>query len=94
MTTYGVKTATMLWDRDPILPYHAVAPWPHIYYRNQRDWISSMTSVESWLEQCVGHHCKDWTWTMWTLHQSDLCGVSFRYEPHRSMFLLRFGLGD
>ena len=88
----------MLWERFPILPYKAYAPWPRVLIPNsitqQDDWIESVDIVECWLERSVGIHCVDWSWTMFTLHDNvhyRTCGVSFRYEPHVSMFLLRFG---
>jgi hypothetical protein len=80
-----------LWDRYPELPYRGVVPWPLIELNGQWDWISSVDSVESWLDQYVGHHYSDWTWTMWTLHQPNLCSVSFKREPDSVLFLLRFG---
>ena len=87
----------MLWDRQPILPYTAYAPWPRVLRAgiDQQDWIESVDIVESWLESRVGSHYKDWTWTMWSLHNNvdyRTCGVSFLYEPNVSLFLLQFGV--
>jgi hypothetical protein len=79
-----------LWDRYPELPYRAVVPWPFVERNGQWDWISSVDVMELWLGQHVGHHYKDWTWTMWTLHQHNLCSVSFRRESDSTLFLLRW----
>jgi len=81
----------MLWDRYPELPYRAVAPWPVIELNGQPDWIASVDMVESWLDARVGHHWVHWTWSMWTLHQYNHCGVSFVCERDTTLFLLRFG---
>jgi hypothetical protein len=73
------------------LPYRGVVPWPLIELNGQWDWISSVNTVESWLDHYVGYHYRDWTWTQWTLHQPNLCSVSFAREPDSVLFLLRFG---
>ena len=57
------------------------------------DWVASVEMVETWLDQCVGRHWCEWCWNMWTLEQHKVCGVSFRWEPAVSLFLLRFGTG-
>ena len=79
-----------LWDRHPELPYRAAAPWPYVDYHGQRDWSGSVCLVQSWLESSVGYHWRDWTWSMWTFDQSDLCCVSFRLERSATLFLLKF----
>jgi hypothetical protein len=73
------------------LPYRAVTPWPLIDRDGSYDWIYAVSTVETWLDSYVGHHYRDWTWTQWTLHQPDLCSVSFRREQDSVLFLLRFG---
>ena len=90
----GLNIYTMLWDRHPELPYRAVVPWPRIYTRGNQDWVASVDCVQGWLEVCVGRHWCEWTWTGWSLAHSDLCAVSFRWEPSVSMFLLRFGVAE
>ena len=82
----------MLWDRHPELPYRAVVPWPRVYTRGNQDWVASVDCVETWLETSVGRHWCEWCWAGWSLAHSDLCAVSFRWEPAVSMFLLRFGV--
>lgn len=79
-----------LWD-FPVLPYQAVTPWPQVLYNGQWDWIGSVDLIESWLAQYVGARYVEWTWSMWTLHNPALCGVSFSRPSHCSLFLLRFG---
>ena len=90
----------MLWDKHhPELPYTAIGAWPRIYLSptEQEDWITSVNTVEEWLETSVGRHWVEWTWSTWSLLDSHLVndrrwfGVSFRYEPHVTLFLLRFG---
>jgi len=88
----GLNIYTMLWDRHPELPYRAVVPWPRIYTRGNQDWVASVDCVQGWLETSVGRHWCEWTWTGWSLAHSDLCAVSFRWEPSVSLFLLRFGV--
>lgn len=79
-----------LCDLHLALPYRAVAPWPVIEYNGNLDWVASVDCVESWLEQYVGHHHSHWTWSMWTLHNPNLCCVSFARERDTTLFLLRF----
>lgn len=78
-----------LWDH-PCLPYRAIAPWPVILVDGRTDWVSSVDYMESWLESNVGPHWAAWTWSMWSLHNSEFCGVSFSREKFCSMFLLKF----
>ena len=87
----------MLWDKHHLhtgLPYQAVVPWPKIYIEStgQEDWIECVYTVEDWLSHRVGPHYVEWAWNMWALHQSNLCGVSFKHQRSVSMFLLRFGV--
>jgi hypothetical protein len=82
-----------LWDRYPELPYRAVAPWPLVERNGCYDWISAVDSVESWLDHYIGHHYQDWTWTMWTLHQPNLCSVSFKRESDQYFILTTLELG-
>ena len=89
----GLNIYTMLWDRHPELPYRAVVPWPRVYTVTcQQDWVAAVDCVQTWLETSIGRQWCEWTWTGWSLQHSDLCAVSFRWEPSVSMFLLRFGV--
>lgn len=80
-----------LWDH-PCLPYRVSAPWPTVSNPTGTvDWVASVDIVETWLEQYVGLHYRDWTWSMWALHNPYYCGVSFSQERNCTIFLLRFG---
>ena len=81
----------MLNDHPFELPYRAVVPWPLIIYNGQPDWIESVMQIEDWLDHQVGPHLVVWVWSMWTLHQSYLCSVSFLRERDTTLFLLRWG---
>jgi hypothetical protein len=80
-----------IWDLEPQLPYKAVAPWPRVEHRGYQDWVQSVDIIELWLEKNVGHHWVHWSWSMWSLHNPQLCGVSFLLEKHSTLFLLRWG---
>jgi len=74
------------------LPYRAVVPWPVVYTQTlQQDWMDTVYRVEQWLECQVGPHYQRWVWSMWSLHQTDLCSVSFLRDPDRILFLIRWG---
>jgi len=79
-----------LWDRHPELPYRAVVPWPEIERNGNLDWIASVVTIQDWLESTVGPHYSHWTWAMWTLHQPNLCGVSFARDTDSTLFLLKW----
>lgn len=79
-----------LWDY-PVLPYPAVVPWPVVEHRGYQDWMASVDLIEEWLRICIGPRYSEWTWSMWSLHNPQLCSVSFRWEPNASLFVLRFG---
>lgn len=81
-----------LWDY-PELPYKAIVPWPRVENQStgSPDWVLSVDLLESWLETCIGPHWAEWTWSMWSLHNPYLCGVGFRLDRNRCLFLLKFG---
>lgn len=81
----------MLDDRPITLPYTAVVPWPIVEYRGYPDWIQGCHCIENWLDHHVGPHLVAWVWSMWTLHQSHLCSVSFARDRDSTLFLLRWG---
>ena len=79
--------------RSTKMPYHAAIPWPRVYTpaTNQQDWIESIFLVESWLETYIGPHWDNWAWTGWSLvEQVNYCGVSFKYDRDRTLFLLQW----
>jgi len=79
-----------LWDRYPELPYTAHVPWPQVFNPNTQciDWIESVDLIETWLSNSVGPHWVEWAWSMYTLDEANCCGVSFRYDRNRTLFLL------
>jgi hypothetical protein len=79
-----------LWDRYPNLPYRAVVPWPVVETDGNLDWVASVEIIQDWLESCVGPHYARWCWSMWSLHQPNLCGVSFARDKDSTLFLLRW----
>jgi hypothetical protein len=80
----------MLNDHPLTLPYTAAVPWPLILRNGQPDWIESIYIMEDWLSSRVGPHYTAWVWSMWTLHQSHMCAVSFALERDTTLFLLRW----
>jgi len=81
----------MLNDHPLELPYRAVVPWPLIERNGQPDWVESVYRIEDWLDHSIGPHYVAWVWSMWTLHQSHLCSVSFARDKDTTLFLLRWG---
>lgn len=79
-----------LWDLHPELPYKAVAPWPTVEYNGNLDWIAAVDIMQTWLESTIGRHYVCWAWTMWTLDQPNLCGVSFAKDTDSTLFLLKW----
>ena len=84
-------TVQALNDHPFELPFRAVVQRPIVIYRGQPDWVESVYNVENWLERSIGPHYVRWVWSMWSLHQSDLCSVSFARERDSTLFLLKFG---
>jgi hypothetical protein len=71
--------------------YRAWAPWPQKSVA-QMDWIDSYQTVEEWLERFVGPHYSMWAWDRVDLcQQGQFLGVAFARDPHRGLFLLRWG---
>jgi hypothetical protein len=82
-----------LWDKYPELPYQAAVPWPVVYSpeTHNQDWVESVALIENWLEDRIGHHWVCWTWTCWSLVEKvNYCGVSFKYDRDRTLFLLQW----
>lgn len=73
--------------------YRAWAPWP-ASDMEQMDWVFGVLTVEEWLEEYVGPHHSTWAWDRVDLcQQGQYIGVAFRENPHRTLFLLRWGVG-
>ena len=76
------------WDYVPVLHdflYTADIAWPG-RDNEQLDWILGITQVESWLLQYTGAKYQRWAWNMAT--ESYNISVAFRYDKHRTLFLL------
>jgi hypothetical protein len=70
--------------------YRAWAPWP-LADQAQQDWVSSLERVDDWLVRCVGPHHSHWAWDRVDLaQQGNYLGVAFRWDKHRTLFLLRW----
>lgn len=69
--------------------YIARAPWPN--YDSQLDWVENVITLETWLEQYVGEHYKRWAWATERDHNSWEACVAFRWDKHKTLFLLAWG---
>lgn len=65
--------------------YPAQVPWSHIPGA-VLDWQYKVQMLEHWLGQNVGGHYVAWLWCDSGHH--DLVGVSFRWDQHRTLFVL------
>ena len=78
------------WDYAPDqhdFAYTATVRWPGMTLA-QIDWITGIQDIESWLIQYTGPRYQRWCW-----HMADHCydiGVAFRYDKHRTLFLLNY----
>jgi len=78
------------WDYVPVLhdfEYIANIAWPGRALE-QLDWIVGITGVEFWLQQYVGSKYSRWAWNMAT-DCYDI-SVAFKYDKHRTLFLLEY----
>lgn len=77
----------MLVDLHPFR-YTATVPWPDLNH-TQIDWEQGISTVENWLLDNVGHRMLVWAWNdSGTNYQ---IGVSFRWEQHQTLFMLKWG---
>jgi len=76
----------MLWDHN-IFVYSARVPWPRAE-DPQIDWIWSVETLENWLYQHVGSRYQYWAWNQEQEQKWYEACVSFKYEPHKLMFVL------
>lgn len=56
----------------------------------QLDWVNNVIVLETWLEQYVGPHYTRWAWATDQEHESWQACVAFKYDKHRTLFLLRW----
>jgi beta-glucanase (GH16 family) len=52
------------------------------------DWIQGYLTMEQWLNQYVGGHWTRWAWATQRDHNSWEACVAFKWEKHRTLFLL------
>ncbi len=68
--------------------YVARVPWPKIYTNWQEDWVSSIETLETWLNQYTGRHWVEWAYSQ----QQNQCYweacVAFKQDRNRTLFLL------
>jgi len=61
--------------------------WPGVI-GEQLDWVSGVMDVEQWLLNYTGPKYERWAW-----HRATECyhiGVAFKYDKHRTLFLLNW----
>ena len=79
---------SVFWDYSPCLHnfnYVADVDWPRTELA-QMDWITGIHEVESWLLSYTGPKYSRWTWA--TAREVYHIGVAFKYDKHRTLFLL------
>jgi hypothetical protein len=67
--------------------YTANIRWPGCTCE-QLDWITGIQDVELWLLQYAGPKYQRWAW-----HMAQNCydiGVAFKYDKHRTLFLINY----
>ena len=67
--------------------YTAQVPWPAID-SSQVDWDVGVHLVEKWLMHNVGSRLASWAWD--DSGDNYQLGVGFRWEPHKTLFVLRW----
>ena len=67
--------------------YTARVPWP-VIDSNQPDWDIGVHLIENWLIQHVGFRASTWAWDDSGANYQ--LGVGFRWEQHKTLFLLRW----
>jgi hypothetical protein len=78
------------WDYVPVnhvFEYTASIDWPGRALE-QLDWIIGITEVEQWLLQYTGPKYQRWAWNMAV--ECYQISVAFKYDKHRSLFLLNY----
>ena len=61
--------------------------WP-TYTDEQLDWITGITDVEQWLLRYTGPKYQRWAWHL--AENSYDISVAFKYDKHRTLFLLNY----
>lgn len=58
----------------------------------QLDWVNAVNNVEYWLNNRIGQHYSYWAWA--DAKQSMKAAVAFKWDKHRVLFLLKWGVSD
>lgn len=66
----------------------AIAPWPKPQI--QMDWVDGVITMEHWLEKHIGQHFIHWAWATQRDHNSWEACVAFKYDKHKTLFLLQW----
>lgn len=77
------------WDYLPVkhdFTFIADIRWPTT--DDQLDWITGVTDVEQWLLQYTGPKYQRWAWNWATTHYN--LSVAFKFDKHRTLFLLNY----
>jgi len=61
--------------------------WPATH-DPQLDWVSGLISLEDWLVAYTGPKYSRWAWN--TAKDAYYLSVAFKYDKHRTLFLLRW----
>ena len=76
----------MLIDYHHPFVYHAAVPWPRFDGDPQIDWTKGIAEIEYWLINHIGQRFQTWAWS--DSHSGGKIGVGFRWDQHRSLFIL------
>lgn len=66
----------------------ARVPWPKIMTNWQEDWINSIDTLESWLNQYAGPHWVEWAYSQQQNQNYWEACVAFKRDRNRTLFLL------
>lgn len=66
----------------------AVAHWPTIIVADQWDWVSSVDTMESWLNRYIGSHYSAWAYHNGTSINYWQACIAFREARYKTLFLL------
>jgi len=69
--------------------YLATVQWP-LLEQNQQDWVFSLDIIEQWLEQFSGPRYASWAWSQCKNQQPYECSVAFKWDKHRTLFLIKW----
>ena len=68
--------------------YRAILPWPVDIHHRQSDWISSIESLEQWLEQYCGKERVDWIWVTDPDQEYWQTCIAFRNPRNKTLALI------